>query len=296
MTAMVEPVVLRTQRRSLDPASYTYRGAQESDYHTLLTQPTIVFDTEQEKVTIVYLELVDAFEPLVEALRGVHYNANYRVGGMVTRSRSFGYLPRKTIRRDFCTTSALGMDAPETHALVAAYAQRVARYYQQYNPDLYARHQQMVDEVLPDWRMEDSVFTSGIINKDSVLLYHFDAGNLKAVWSNMLVFKQDVAGGYLSVPEYDVGFELKNNSLLMFDGQSLLHGVTPISLLSPDAHRFSIVFYSLQQMWRCLPVGEEIKRIQKIRTEREERRLTRPVYQGESYTKGSSRRKPKGTS
>lgn len=74
------------------------------------------------------------------------------------------------------------------------------------------------------------------------------------------------------MPEYNACFELKDNSLLMFDGQSLIHGVTPIRRKTRDAHRFSIVFYSMQQMWNCLTPEEEIKRYRKVRSEREYKR------------------------
>jgi len=74
------------------------------------------------------------------------------------------------------------------------------------------------------------------------------------VWSNMLGFKRHCEGGYLAVPEYDLALEIADNSLSMFDGQNLLHGVTPMRLTSDGAHRFTIVFYSLKGVWQCLPV------------------------------------------
>lgn len=88
----------------------------------------------------------------------------------------------------------------------------------------------------------------------------------------MLVFKRDIVGGHLSCPEYGLGFKLKNNSLLMFDGQSILHGVTPIQKKSASAYRYSIVYYSLQQMWKCMSVDEELARIRNKKTEREIKR------------------------
>ena len=269
---MLEPTLLHVKRRPLDTKEYRYRSAKESDYTTLITKPTITFDANEQKPTIVYLELDDDCSEIIPALQSVSYATSARTDGMISTSKTIGYNPRNVLRRDFCTTSLLHHENPDAHVLVTSYAQKVAQYYQKYNTELYEKHQQMVHEVLPDWRLEESVFTSGIINKNNPLPYHFDTGNFKAVWSNMLVFKKAVSGGYLSVPEYDIGFELKDNSLLMFDGQCLLHGVTPIRKRAADSYRYSIVFYSLQQMWKCLPPGEELKRIRAIRTEREERR------------------------
>lgn len=272
---MQEPQVRSKTKRTLLLANYKRRSAVEEDYEELITEPTIIFDEEEQKVKIVYLELVDNHRPLVAALKRIEYRQDSRTSGMLTSSRTFGYLPRTTIRRDFCTTSLLAHDAPKAHERVMAYAERVSRYYERYEPDLFGEHQKEVERILPDYKIGKSVFTSGIINKDNPLPYHHDGGNIRNVWSNMLVFKNKIEGGYLAVPEYGVGFELKDNSLLMFDGQNLLHGVTPIHKTHKDSHRFSIVFYSLQKMWNCLPPEQEIERIRRIRGEREFRRLDR---------------------
>lgn len=272
---MKEPVVLERERQRLNMKNYEKRSASESDYTYLVSKPTVIYDSEQEQPTIVYLELDDEHADLVEGLRSISYDTDSRTSGLLARSRIFGFFPRNTIRRDFCGMARLAHESPSVHDRVASYAERVSTYYQQYHPELYAEHQKHVTEVLPDYKIGSSVFTSGIINKNNPMPYHHDGGNFKGVWSNMLVFKREVSGGYLSVPEYDVAFRLRNNSLLMFDGQNLLHGVTPIKRHSPDAHRFSIVFYSLQQMWNCKTPEEEAQRIQQIRTRRERERAAR---------------------
>ncbi len=277
---MREPIVLYRQSRQIDPRQYRKRSAQESDYTELIKDSCVIVDALTEKPVIVYLVLDDDATAVFEALERVECRIEARTGGLPTNSATIGYLPRNTIRKDWCTAASTAHRNPEEHALITSYAARVAQYYQQYHPELYSRHEQMVREVLPDWRIEDSIFTSGIINKNNPLPYHFDTGNFAGVWSNMLVFKKHIQGGYLSVPGYDVGFELVNNSLFMFDGQGILHGVTPIQLLSPESRRYSIVYYSLQQMWKCLTPKEEIRRIKELRTQREEDRLTRPTQPG----------------
>jgi hypothetical protein len=108
--------------------------------------------------------------------------------------------------------------------------------------------------------MEDTPFTQGIVNKDGLLPYHFDKTNFRHVWSGMVAFRHNMRGGHLAVPEYDVGFEIADRSLLLFDGQSLFHGVTPMEPTGLDAYRYSIVYYSREAMVKCLPPGEEVKR------------------------------------
>lgn len=270
---MQEPQVLKLEKRELDIDNYKRRSASESDYEMLVDASTVVRDVGEGKVSIVYLELEEDHSPVVQALKRISYNKDSRTRGMMTRSRVFGFMPRNTIRRDYCTATSLLHEDPDAHQLVMRYADKVARQYEQFNPELYAEHQRQVERVLPDYKIGKSVFTSGIINKNNPLPYHHDAGNFKNAWSNMLVFKHRTTGGYLSVPEYGLGFELKDNSLLMFDGQSILHGVTPIQKFGKQAYRYSIVFYSLQQMWQCLTPEEEMKRYRKVRSEREYKRL-----------------------
>jgi hypothetical protein len=273
MPLQSEPRVITRPRRELDLKSYRFRRAEIRDYTELLTSSTILRDEASGRVRVVYLVLSDDCNEIVQSLRSIQFEIDERASGMLSQSRIFGYRPRITIRDDFCTTAALAREHPFAYKLISSYAAKVSDYYHQFNPELFIEHQRIVGRVLPEWRLEGSVFTSGIINKNNPLPYHFDQGNFQDVWSNMLVFKHQIGEGYLSVPEYDIGFEVAHNSLLMFDGQNILHGVTPIYLEGPEAFRYSIVYYSLKSMWNCLSPDEEVRRIQRLRTSREEKRF-----------------------
>jgi hypothetical protein len=111
------------------------------------------------------------------------------------------------------------------------------------------------------------------VNKNNQLKYHFDSGNFKGVLSNMVVLKKDVAGGYLIIPELDIALEVADNTLTIFNGQEILHGVSTIEYENDHAYRYSVVYYSLEQMWKCEPINDEIARIRKVKTQREKNRL-----------------------
>lgn len=265
--------------KELNLNQFKKRQALERDFSTLITQSTVVMIEDEPR--IVYVELADADEdytPIVKALQSIDFESivGKRTSGMAGDSRTFGWMPRRTLRNDFCHISQLALENAAAHQTICTYAEKISTWYERYNPVLYAHHEGLMSEkVSADYRMPDApqtVFTSGIINRNNALPYHFDGGNFKDVWSCMLVFKKNVSGGYLSVPALDVGFELKNNSLFMFDGQGILHGVTPIKRLAVDSYRYSIVYYSLQQMWNCLPITDEIIRIRQKKTEREQNR------------------------
>ena len=154
------------------------------------------------------------------------------------------------------------------------FAKQIQKYYKDYFQETYKQHKEKVKEKVKDqWVIKDTVFTSGIVNKNNQLKYHFDSGNFKNVYSNMLVFKSDVMGGHLVIPEIDISLEVADNSVTIFDGQDLLHGVSPIDYNNSKAYRYSIVYYSLERMWQCLTIEEEVDRIREKKMIREENRL-----------------------
>ncbi len=262
---------IHVQRRPVDLKEFTYRVAERGDCTKVISKPTQVF--EGDRLKIVYVEMRERLPSVVHALKTINYERNFRTGGLPTNSRILGYSPRSTLRKDFCSSTSLAVANPREHSTIAAGAKVAERYYRELNPTLHEAHKKIaVEKVKDNWRIDGSVFTSGIINKNNPLRYHFDTGNFKDVWSAMIVFKDGVQGGGLNVPEYDLHFTLNDHSILMFDGQGLLHGVTPFKLTNPQGYRYSIVYYSLRQMWNCLPPEEELKRIRKIKTEREFKR------------------------
>ena len=226
------------------------------------------------KPVIVQRLLTRSLGSFKDALSRVRYHEGSRSRGLPTRSRVFGYLPRLTIRRDYCTITALAMENPKEHAIICQQAALVDSHYRSVNPELHRRHSELVEKVLPDWRLPGSVFTSGIANYNNPLRYHYDAGNFKGVWSAMLVSKDGVGGGALAVPELGLCFAVPDNSLLMFDGQALLHGVTPIQGMEEGGSRHSVVFYSMEQMWRCDRPALELDRIRNQKTVREQARAS----------------------
>ena len=293
---------IRLQKRSIDPVDYRDRLATELDCSLRIDEPCIVYvegsdgqgSNLAEEPAIVYLELDESdsgLAALAELLQGVTFPTKQRTRGMISTSKTFGYQPRKIVQgKEACHTAAMTHEFPAASTAVCSLASRVAAYYQMFNPAAFARHQETVAQVLPMWRLGESPFTSGIVNKDNQLPYHYDAGNFKGVWSNMICLKDGIEGGNLSCPELDATFVLKNNSIIMFDGQGLLHGVTPFKKKRPRSYRYTVVYYSLAAMWMCKPPEEEIVEAAKRRRLRELKRanLQRAGARSESPTGGTS--------
>jgi hypothetical protein len=264
--------VIHAKRRDIDLKQYRFRRADEKDCSQLVDEDAMIYI--DGKLAIVYIDKVsEDMTAFYDALTKIRYDKSTRTSGLVTTSRIFGYAPRNVLRNAPCRATSLAGDAPEHHGAIMKAAAVAAKYYRTHNPDLSSMHQQLTDEkVLGNYRMGDTMFTSGIINDNNPLLYHFDAGNYRGVWSAMFGFKKGIEGGYLAMPEIDIKFKISDKSLSMFDGQGILHGVTPIKKTHPDAKRYTIVYYSLQQMWNCETPGTELEILRNRRTEYERRR------------------------
>jgi hypothetical protein len=262
---------LQLEPLAIDLKEYVKRSALETDYTNLIKEDTLV--CVSGKPAILYKKLDWDFQQLRQVVRSVEYQTTTRSSGLKTTSRVFGYQPRIPMRRDFCTATTLLQNQHSASEIIAEYGERIALIYREFFPDIFSHHKDWTDsKVRDEWKIKNTPFTSGIINKNNPLKYHFDAGNIKGVCSCMIGLKRSVAGGYLSVPELGLGFEISDQSLTIFDGQSLLHGVTPIQKMSGDAYRFTMVYYALHQMWKCEPLTEELARIREVKTNRERRR------------------------
>ena len=253
-----------------------YRTALESDYTQFINEDCTLFDEDSGEIMGVYFTMPKTPSKLLIALMTVKYETNRRIAGLITHSRIFGYRPREQIRNTYCSSASLASKQPSQHAEIIQFAHVLTKYYKKFVPKMYKKHQGIADDnVLEDWMIKGTPFSSGIVNKNNELHYHYDAGNFKDVYSNMVAFKSNIKGGHLSIPEYGVGLEIATNSVLLFDGQKILHGVTPIKLLNKNSYRYTIVYYTLKAMWNCEPLTKEVLRYRKERTLLEKKRHQR---------------------
>ncbi len=264
------------RREDFSAKDYIRRMATEEDYNHFYDEDFIAHDKDTGQLILVYFTLPKIDHELLAGLHHIEYGTNTRTGGLVTTSRIFGYRPREEKRNNFCSSSSMASQHPAEHSKVCDFGRLLTKYYKQYCGDVYDEHAHITKtKVLPEWQIEDTPFTSGIINKNNELAYHFDSGNFANVYSNMVAFKHNIKGGFLAIPEYDVGIKIANRSVLLFDGQKILHGVTPIKRMAKDAYRYTIVYYTLKRMWKCEPVTKEVARFRDIRTKIERERLLR---------------------
>lgn len=264
--------IIEIKPKNINIDLFKKRTALEEDAENIITDDTII--TTNGVPVIMYCKLKENLEPLRWAVQNIKYSNGIRSRGLISQSAIFGYRPKVTMRQDFCSSTAMAKNSVKEHYIVTEFAKNLTEYYKNNFPDVYINHEKIVQEKIKNqWVIKGTPFTSGIINKDNPLKYHFDAGNFKGVLSNMVALKKNMTGGRLVIPAYNIKLEIADGSLSVFDGQSILHGVSPFIKTGENSYRYTVVYYTLEQMWKCQTIDDELIRIRKIKKEREYKRL-----------------------
>lgn len=263
------------ERAVINPKAYVHRDVSTEGLRELPLGSVVRAPNGQP--LLAYLRLWDTGDPELEALRAlllkVKIILNNRPDGLIVRSLPFGARGRSLPRRDYCTGALLNREHPDVLAALNEVGQKLEQRYAALAPLTFAHHVAQAGRVLPEWRLPGmTCFTGGVVNRDNAIGYHHDSGNFKATFSAMPVLRSHMAGGQLVVPELGYYLPTEDGTCVFFDGQSLLHGVTPITKLRRAAHRLSVVYYSEVKLWQCLPPHDEVIRAQERRTGREIRR------------------------
>lgn len=250
------------------------KGEIVPDLEPDIKEAGIYVDAETNEPFLVYMPMPDDMVPeLRNAVREVKYSSSgvtRQQLGIENHSRTFGMAPRKPFQtREACRPTALSYEQPEVHKVLEKTADKLSQIMREIAPDVYNQDVATTSEVQDEWRIsEDSLWTSGVINKTSTLPYHYDGNNFD-MWSAMPVIRRGTRGGALSMPEYDITIECRDGWVLFFPGYRLLHGVTPIAHVAKDAYRYTVVYYCLRGMKDCFTFAVEQAEARKRRTERE---------------------------
>ena len=271
---MIDLPVIKVKRVIEKKAAREFRGDVVPDLAPDITEAGIFVDEDTNEPFLVYMPMEEDMVPeLRAAVRGVKYSSSgvtRQQMGIENHSRTFGMAPRKPFQtREACRPTSLSYEQPEIHDVLVRTADRLSQMMRQIAPEVYENDKTETGAVADEWRIsEDSLWTSGVINKTSTLPYHYDGNNFD-MWSAMPVVRRGIRGGALSMPEYGVTVECRDGWVLFFPGYRYLHGVTPIAHVTKDAYRYSVVYYCLRGMKDCFTYAVEQAEARKKRTQRE---------------------------
>jgi len=200
-----------------------------------------------------------------------------RLNGMAVTHRTYGYQPPQPMRRRYaCSRSQFNSTYPEAMDVLTKFCQLAEQVFRTHASSAHDDTAGKVhDKIAPAWRIAGTPWTSGIINKTAALPYHVDKDNVPGSWSAMLAARRHVDGGLLHLADYDVYLAIPHGSITIFDGQSVVHGVTPLRLVGPHAFRYTTVVYAKSLMSKCCPdPRKEAARAQMDATLAEDLRIT----------------------
>lgn len=255
----------------------------------VLDRDTAIIDSQTGEVVVAYVECAHSIATrLAQHLRSVKWDRDVlnnpstttRLSGVAVRHRTFGYAPPSYLRRRYgCSRSQFNADYPEAMNVLAEFCRTAEHVFRTLAEDVYERTAGAVLELIaPAWRIAGTPWTSGIINATAALPYHRDQANVPSSWSAMLGCRDQVSGGLLHLLDYDVYLPVRHGSITIFDGQSVTHGVTPMTIDHAAGWRYTCVTYAKQLMSHCCPdPAGEARRAALKATEAEDLRAA-PTY------------------
>lgn len=271
---MIDLPVIELERVIGKKEAREFRGLLVPDIEANVTEAGIYIDAETKEPFLVYMPMPDDMVPeLRHAVRNVKYSSSgvtRQQLGIENHSRTFGMAPRKPFQtREACRPTSLSFEQPVEHSVLVKTADRLSQIMREIAPDVYEKDKNETSAVSDEWRIsEDSLWTSGVINKTSTLPYHYDGNNFD-MWSAMPIIRRGTRGGALHIYEYNAVLDCRDGWVVFFPGYRLLHGVTPISHVAKDAYRYTVVYYCLRGMKDCFTYAVEQAVARKKRTERE---------------------------
>lgn len=246
----------------------------KNDFNTLIDDDTIF---KKNGITVgLYIKIK---HPLINEIRKASletkYVKTYRTRkALPTQSSVFGSLPRIPLRNDYCRFSAQTKNEKLNTQRLFSFMPYLTEIYEEYLPEQYKHDLKVInDNVISDYLLkENQPFATANINVNHAIKYHRDTGNFKGNLSNVLILKDGIVGGELVFPEYGFALQQGDSYLSIFDGQNEIHGCLPIMKTKDLHYRASIVYYTLENMKHCYPYKMEVQRLQKLSTERANKR------------------------
>jgi hypothetical protein len=256
-----------------------------SAHSRIIEGDVAIVDKDTGKVSVVYVENAQMIASrLAGALRDVVFDTDVygnastttRLSGMAVTHRTFGYQPPQALRKRYgCSRSQFNTQYPEATAILGEFCQLAERTFRLTAEDVYEETAAgVLDSISPTWRINGTPWTSGIINQSASLPYHRDQSNIRGSWSAMLGSRAYCEGGLLHLLDYDVFLPIRHGSISIFDGQDIVHGVTPLRMLRATGWRYTVVLYAKAMMRKCCSTpSDELRRAKAAATAAEDARI-----------------------
>lgn len=171
-----------------------------------------------------------------------------------------GYFDRSA-HYDFCRTTAFNKNNLEKFNKSLPLIKEVDRAFEKLVPSRYKKQKGMAMATHPNFRIDDTAFTTITVNKNFRTAVHTDAGDYAKGFGNLVAYCKDIEPVLFVLPRFRIAIDLRTDDLLLADVHQH-HGNTEIIKKTKDAIRLSFVMYYRENMWKCGSPSEELKRHQ----------------------------------
>lgn len=180
----------------------------------------------------------------------------------------------------------------ETYEKCYPFMRKLASEFKNLLPRRYSVQDLSADKLDERFRVagKDTPFTTITVNKNFRTACHRDAGDLNEGFSNLTVVAKDKnwQGGYLVLPEFRVGINIRPGDLLLINNHGGIHGNTellpPEGVAIEDMERISLVCYFREKMLELGSWEYETLRRNFVddRRKNKEHSLWKPLWNGVS--------------
>lgn len=265
------------QRLTVEPITeglpLTRSRAEPVDPARVLRGDVLIEDADGRPVAVqLLLDDSVAADRLTWALQRIEWDwprstpgrntGEYRLSGIASSQQVFGTVAPQVLRQRYgCLTSSFSRKHPRVYGALQALGRDAWARFAQTLPEQAQDHaERITSRIRADWCLDGLPYTSGIINNCAALPYHRDASNVGGTWSLMVALRRGMGGGALHIPGYGVWLAVEDRSVIVFDGQAHLHGVTPLIRQGPHSYRYTIVYYAKAGCAACGPKADEVRR------------------------------------
>ena len=249
----------------------------DEDYNLLIHKDTTIRGINGEILAVyqrnvIPEDIVNNTYPVLHDLKKYQTNNRTLASGLPQYKRDTGGTRTDTIKPRASTTignfdpkqnrtywrlTAWSGKETEKYEELFPLFQFIGKEMERVAPKRYKAQMEFVNRTHPDWVIPNTPFTTITVNNSYPTGVHTDKGDLDEGISTLAVItKGEYEGGYLTLPEYRIAFNVGHRDLLIFNAHEW-HGNTKLNMLSDDAERISVVCYYRENMVDCDSMEEE---------------------------------------
>ena len=249
----------------------------DEDYNLLIHKDTTIRGINGEILAVyqrnvIPEDIVDKTYPVLHDLKKYQTNNRTLASGLPQYKRQTGGTRSSTVKpiasttiggfdpknnTPYCRLTAWSGKETEQYEELFPLFQFIGKEMERVAPKRYKAQMEFVNRTHPDWVIPNTPFTTITVNNSYPTGVHTDKGDLDEGISTLAVITRgEYEGGYLTLPEYRVAFNVGHRDLLIFNAQEW-HGNTKLNMLTEDAERISVVCYYRENMAMCDSMEEE---------------------------------------